>query len=288
VTDDAEDDGLKSLRSVWLSMPDEDPPERGLADLMAAARVKATEMARPSLWQRFVDTMRRPPVLALASVMVLIGGAALVGNRSKGMDAQPTVSAPAGPAAANQEALDEGGATSAGSAAANQMSPSTTVAPDVVGGAAPAAEPMPEETTPARPPMKRPAPTAKVPSTGAAGTSATTSPKSTATFERARDDADSLPTDPVEEVERKEDREDKVQTKSATTPSGTGATANGAALSATGPSPTDLHQLARKMVARGDCKAAATLTNRIAKQDPAYYKAKVVPDKTFDRCVLAQ
>ena len=44
---DDDDPQLKSLRAVWLSLPDEDPPERGLSELMAAARVKAEAMAKP-------------------------------------------------------------------------------------------------------------------------------------------------------------------------------------------------------------------------------------------------
>jgi hypothetical protein len=62
----------------WLSLPDEDPPERGLAELMAAARVKAEIMANPPWWKRLVELMKRPPVLALATVVVLIGGVIIV------------------------------------------------------------------------------------------------------------------------------------------------------------------------------------------------------------------
>ena len=36
----------------WLSLPDEDPPERGFAELMAAARAKAEMMANPPWWKR--------------------------------------------------------------------------------------------------------------------------------------------------------------------------------------------------------------------------------------------
>ena len=36
----------------WLSLPDEEPPERGLGELMAAARAKAEIMARPPWWKR--------------------------------------------------------------------------------------------------------------------------------------------------------------------------------------------------------------------------------------------
>lgn len=64
----------------WLSLPDEEPPERGLAELMAAARMKAEVMARPPWWRRVFDLLRRPPVLALATIVVLLGGVIVVGH----------------------------------------------------------------------------------------------------------------------------------------------------------------------------------------------------------------
>jgi hypothetical protein len=81
---------LRSLRAVWLAMPDENPPERGLDALMAAARTKAVEMAeastempkQPSWWERFVATLRRPQVLALATVLLLVAGVLVIGDRS--------------------------------------------------------------------------------------------------------------------------------------------------------------------------------------------------------------
>jgi hypothetical protein len=85
---DADDPQLQSLRAVWLAMPDEEPPQRGLAELMAAARVKADAMATPSLWQRISALLRRPPVLALATVLVLIGGAVFIGQRKDSMQAE--------------------------------------------------------------------------------------------------------------------------------------------------------------------------------------------------------
>lgn len=82
--DDVRDDDpkLRAMRAVWLTMRDEDPPERGMAELLAAARVTAEAMQpRPGLWQRLVAGLRRPPVLAFATVVVLVGGAAIVVRR---------------------------------------------------------------------------------------------------------------------------------------------------------------------------------------------------------------
>jgi hypothetical protein len=86
--DDADADTtaqLRAMRSVWLSMRDEDPPDGGLVDLLSAARAKAeTLRARPTLRQRLAAWVRRPPALAFATVVVLVGGAVLVLGRSSG------------------------------------------------------------------------------------------------------------------------------------------------------------------------------------------------------------
>jgi hypothetical protein len=80
--EDSADLKLDAMRAVWLSMRDEEPPGRGLAELMAAARNQATATEPPpSLWQRALALVRRPPVLALASALVLIGGGAIVALR---------------------------------------------------------------------------------------------------------------------------------------------------------------------------------------------------------------
>lgn len=77
--DDIDDASLKSMRAVWLSMRDEEPPAAGMSALMAAAAQKADQMrAEPSWWERLVTQLRRPPALAFATVMLLIGGAVLV------------------------------------------------------------------------------------------------------------------------------------------------------------------------------------------------------------------
>ena len=77
-----DDEATRSMRSVWLAMREEAPPSSGLAELMAAARSKAAEMKpREPWWQRVLATLRRPPVLALATVILLVGGAVIIGKR---------------------------------------------------------------------------------------------------------------------------------------------------------------------------------------------------------------
>src|SRR5262249_30103009 len=78
-----DDPKLRAMRAVWLEMRNEDPPDRGLTDLLAAARSKAAAMQpTPSAWQRLLAALRRPPAPALGTAMVLIAGAVLIGRRA--------------------------------------------------------------------------------------------------------------------------------------------------------------------------------------------------------------
>ena len=86
MADDEEDidaASLNSMRAVWRSMRDEDPPAAGMSALLAAAREKAEQMREPpSVWARLFDMLRKPPALAFATVLILIGGAVLVTRNS--------------------------------------------------------------------------------------------------------------------------------------------------------------------------------------------------------------
>lgn len=108
--DDGEhDEGpeLRAMRAVWLEMRDEDPPEHGLAELLAAARTKAgTMQVRPTLWQRLIAGLARPPALALATVMILVGGAVLIGRR--GVDVSAPARTPVSSGIVAQEAAPRG------------------------------------------------------------------------------------------------------------------------------------------------------------------------------------
>jgi hypothetical protein len=82
-SDEEAEPKLDALRTVWLSMRDEEPPERGLAALLFAARDQAAAIPlRRARWRRLLIGPRRPPILALATVAVLLGGAALVARRA--------------------------------------------------------------------------------------------------------------------------------------------------------------------------------------------------------------
>ncbi len=91
-----DEDQLNQLRTVWVSMRenDEDPPDRGLDALMVAARTKAADMTpAPSegFWGKVLTVFRRPPVLALASITVLLGGALFIAGRRDKMQVDPSV-----------------------------------------------------------------------------------------------------------------------------------------------------------------------------------------------------
>ena len=123
------DPELAAMRSVWLSMRDEEPPDRGLAELLAAARIQAEAMApKPSWWQRLLAALRRPPLLALVTVLVLLGGAVLLGRRV-GRDSAPAMHPPA-PVVPTDGAAPAGPAVGSGSAAVRSVDPLPRVQAD--------------------------------------------------------------------------------------------------------------------------------------------------------------
>jgi hypothetical protein len=109
----------------WLSLPDEDPPERGFAELMAAARAKAESMANPPWWKRVFELLKRPPVLALATVVVLIGGVIIVHREPAELSA---------PAAAPPPATEPAPIEPAGLGAAQLPPPPAIIEKKAVGG----------------------------------------------------------------------------------------------------------------------------------------------------------
>lgn len=92
--EDPDDPQLKSLRAVWLAMrdSDEEPPDSGVSALMAAARSQASMMAaaKAPWWKRMFEQLRRPPVLALASLLVVVGVGALLASHHDAIEKAPT------------------------------------------------------------------------------------------------------------------------------------------------------------------------------------------------------
>ena len=302
MSEDADDDPqLKSLRAVWLSMPDEEPPERGLAELMAAARIKADEMAKPSLWQRITALLRRPPVLALATVLVLIGGAVFIGQRKDKMAAEPTLT--------TEQARDYA-QPSAGSAATvtapeaplSQQAPAMPTPTE----AAPAPDPDPEAATKplakAEPKTvvkvepKKPAPPREKPSRQPAKIEGNTIGRGAGT--KSSDDSVRFDlTDGVDgraagekaKLEEKELASDSFAAPEAKTAaeapqSGAVSTADRAPQPAPSRAPQYVAQ-AKSAAARGNCTTARTMMKQVEKEDAAVYRKALASDAALRKCV---
>jgi hypothetical protein len=270
--DDADDERLRSLRAVWLSMPDEDPPERGLAELLAAARSKAEEMAEPSWWERVVAMLRRPPVLALATVMILIGGAVLVANRSDKHAEQPSKQDEQKEAPAST--MPEPTPAPAGGAALE--TPST---PDLAPASPP--PPAPAQEPPARRPA-RPRPVENIKRDKGAATQTTqdrfeSSPPrieggklgDTTGTSTSTPKAGPAPGPGV--VDLAED--DDVRLKGGES-----------AAEKKPPREKQLHDQARSAATRGDCAAVRVTAQQIAKENATYFKDRVARDAALAKC----
>lgn len=132
---------VDSMRAVWLSMRDEDPPTAGLSGLLAAARDKAEAMRpRESWWQRTLATLRRPPVLALASVVILVGGGLVVVGQRDQLASE--VTAPA------QDTAIQGAPSAPSAAPASEPAPAP--APAATAPAAPDPATAPAEEAPSK------------------------------------------------------------------------------------------------------------------------------------------
>lgn len=235
--DEIDDESLSSMRTVWLSMRDEDPPAGGMSALMAAAAAKATEMspARPAWWQRALAQLRRPPALAFATVILLVGGAVLVTRNQDKMAVKETAPAPREELRVQEQPVAPAPAT---------------------GGASTA--PVPEPAPPKQ--LRTPKPRAQKKVEDSVGPN-----------EPSRDhrfDGDDAPRFGGE-GQAVETAPAIVDTKPADAP--------GTRLSKSSPgSPVDqLARQAEAAAARGDCPAVRTLVARIRQQDEAFFQARL-------------
>jgi hypothetical protein len=292
--DEPDDPQLKRLRAVWLALPDEEPPSRGLDALMAAARAKADELAAPPWWKRIAQMLTRPPVLALASVLVVLGGAALIWNRQDVREAAPTVRAKDTGTAPAQPTE---GATGAATGAAMGSSSAGEIAPG--GGENPHTPSVPEVRTPERPtgahrfdgrpalqpPVQRPptehshlqgssvheAPAPPPPPPRGNKPATTTTPSfETETGRVQKTDEDVAPTEPQAGDDKAAEKNDK---KTTTT---------------RGPQRVMVDQLlaqCRSAAGRGDCEAAKLIARRIAGQDATFYNDHVANDAAIQKCL---
>ncbi len=113
-----------SLRSVISSMrdADEEPPMRGLDTLMAAAKQHAPKTKKP--W------FKRPPVMAFASIAILIGGAFVIARPDAPVEKVAPSAAPIAPPA---PAPDQG----------NDQQRAAPVTESAIGGAVEKPRPIP-------------------------------------------------------------------------------------------------------------------------------------------------
>jgi hypothetical protein len=237
----------------WLSLPDEEPPERGLGELMAAARAKAEIMARPPWWKRVLDLMKRPPVLALATVVVLLGGVIVVGHhRDEVEDARPVVQP--------QPAFEAGSAV--------EVVPATPPAEKADEHAPPPPPPPPPKPAHHRAPFtKQPPATAHaVKQKVARGTTggATEAVDHKAALDTADEALELAPEAPQVE---------------------TGAAAPKKSTAKRPAALDDAVARCRAAAANNDCAGARACAKDVEARDPAIYKAKLATDPTLRPCL---
>ena len=292
--DDDADLQLKQMRSVWLSMRDADaePGDRGMAALMAAAREQAEAMKPKRSWLAvLLDQLRRPPVLALATVVVLIGGAVVISQRNDRGEMQ-TESEMTEPAV--NQAADTTLATPTARPTTGAPSP---VDDGVAKGEAPGGQGAPE---PPPPVVTQEHPHAHV-------RAKAPGPKKPAAPERAPDQF-STTVESKPEV-KKEDKapmelaagDEDMQPKGGVTESTSAAPPVAPDHKSVSRKPlpriegedrasrdTTVAQLIKQCeaaAAKNDCAAVRTIAQKIAKQDPSTYRLKVAKNAAVARCL---
>jgi hypothetical protein len=247
---DPDDPQLKSLRAVWLAMRDhdEDPPDSGLSALMAAARSQATLMTvKPPWWKRVLDQLRRPSVLALASLLVVIGGAMLI-TKHDALEKAPT-SAPVQQRELPATNLDIGGGAPA--ATATPSAPDPRLQPDSAS--------KDKQLAPAPTPPVHRSPTSHSSAGHASPAPVTNEPA----FEAGT--ATGAKTVAPESQKRPSAKDDGAPPAQVLV--------------------DQLATQARRAAQRGDCENAKAIATRIAGQDASYYRDHVAGD--LSKCVTA-
>jgi hypothetical protein len=265
---------LRAMRAVWLSMREDDPPDGGLVDLLTAARAKAATMrARPTVRQRVLAVLRRPPALAFATVVVLVGGAVLLAGRRDRTSSVPSIrlATPAVPTAPRQ-ARDNG------------MARDDDVVRSASAGPGTASVPTPGPAGPAAPADTRAA------HGDAGGTLAGAQrPPATAAKGKAasQDGRGPLPLAPAPHHARTAEPPPAAATSfdpESDAPAGDLETST-----VPGPSSAPgerLYRQCERAAERGDCATVRRLIERITRQDRSY-RARIAKDSAVGRCLAS-
>ncbi len=241
------------LGKLFRELPDEDPPDTGMPALMAAATAKAREMRAPpklSLFARFIETFKRPPVLAFATIVVLIGGAVIVKRHGDEI-------------AVDQRAADTSVATSSAPTMHEvERAPEAPPPPEpVVELAKPITPAMHVKPKPIAPPPVVPSPKADPISPEVAIATGDVAPIVRPT-----------PTAPPRGMTIATDS-DSVATNKQT---------------AKAPVPVSAEQLLHECQTaanRGDCAEVRTIATRIQTSNAEFYRARVVKDAAIAKCL---
>lgn len=291
------DESLSSMRSMWRDMADEEPSDRGMAALLAAAREKADQMRpKESWWAKLVDVLRRPPVLAMATVVVLIGGAVVISQRkdelktesetastSRGRDSREPV---ATPAPANDGVV---------------VGPAGSAAPI----AEPAADPAPPESVKQNTVRPHPRPKldeAKKSTVAPAETKPQTKPGATfdTAVEKPADKSEAKKEPASGALQIASGDEDDMQPKGTAESTSTAPAAppdhksvsrkplpsiEGEDRAAKDSTVAQLIKQCEAAAAKNDCAAVRTIASKIAQQDPQTYRNRVVKNAKVARCL---
>ncbi|MGN6106930.1 MAG: hypothetical protein ACTHU0_17625 [Kofleriaceae bacterium] len=310
-TRESDDPVMASMRSVWLSMRDEEPSSAGLSGLLAAARAQAEAIQERRLpwWRRAWLAARRPPVLAFASVAVLLGGALWITGRRENFDAAPVVST------ASERVPAEARGSSFEPSSAEAPSPETAIdRPAQERGAAPvlpeprdltaAPAPSSDGASSARPRVRVQAETTESRRPRARGGSgregaeqavptAAPPPSSADSIAVGRFDDQAtaggqtvaIPNDQGKpEAANKADRSDSVSTALRDTrPAAKGAP--GGAFSSHADQPTALLGQLSSAAERGDCTAVRDLVARLTRLDAEVARAQIARSAAVRRCL---
>lgn len=292
--DDDDDPKLQQLRAVWVSMRDEDPPDRGMAALMAAAREKAAEMTpRESWWHKVLVTLRRPPVLALATVTVLLGGALFMTQRKDQLEAVSVIDeradaerSRAATPAAEPPAMEAEVPTAAGSSTVTATLEEPKAADS--GLSAKGTKSAPQKPRPAtRPNTGKAAETTKDVDTGGTfgGDAVTRPPPPPPPVMSDTQEAPGLQI-AADDATAPESPKKKAPIARKPLPPIEGDSPTGApAGQAQQPTVAQLVKQCETAAAKGDCSTVRTLAARIAKSDPATYKQRIANNAAITRCL---